>query len=125
MERIVFTEINEKKYALCCSLGAIEEIQAKYKTVKDFIELITGDKSDEVNFSAFTDALIIFSKYGAKRAKKFCDEDYDTIESEDLEALMLEDFVQLRTDVYKTIAASQKHEVVGKSTSKKKEPSEE
>lgn len=114
MERIVYITLHEKEYPLCCSLGALEEIEHKYGNIEKF-----GQHVAEVGL--YIDALAILMKYGAARVKRHTGDDVEYLTREDIaEDLGYEDIQNISDKVWETMSLSMKNEIAGKSKSKKK-----
>lgn len=114
MQRIVYITLHEKEYPLCCSLGALEEIEQKYGSIEKF-----GEHAQEVG--AYIDALAILMKYGAARLKRYEDKDAEVLTRDEIaEDLDFEDIKIISTKVWEAMSSSMKNEVAGKSKSKKK-----
>lgn len=116
MNRFEFIEIENVKYPLCCTLGAMEEISEAVKKMED--------KSASYRD---TYALAVLMKYGAKRAKKFDEiETPEPLSIDDLEdMLFIDDYPKVAEAVKKTIEKGTKNEIDGRSKSKKKDTSKE
>lgn len=113
MKRTIDITLNGVTYPLCCSLGAVEEIEEKYKTLEAVIDLMI-----QGNYKVTLDILRIFLKYGAKRAKQFGDEEV-TIPDDIEDMLDLSDFAEISKKITAAIRASQENEI--KAESKKKD----
>lgn len=114
MQRIVYITLHEKEYPLCCSLGALEEIEQKYGSIEKF-----GEHAQEVG--TYIDALAILMKYGAARLKRYEDKDTEVLTRDEIAAdLDFEDIKIISTKVWEAMSSSMKNEVAGKSKSKKK-----
>lgn len=118
MKRVIYAELNGKQYPLCCSLGALEEIQQEFGGIEKFQDLTMKDNDIRTYIRAFE----ILMKYGAARVKRYENKDIELISHEEImEDLNLEDLGTISTSVWNAINVSDKNEVAGKSTSKKKD----
>lgn len=117
MKRSVTVKIEGKEYPLCCTLGAVEEIEAKYGNMQKFIDAATKEKT----VSATITALDILLRHGAKRAKQL---DGAEIEPVDIEAIRdnldLSDIGVIAEKVWDAINVSMRNEIKAVPKSKKK-----
>ena len=115
MKRTVAITLNGVTYPMCCSLGAIEEIEETFGSLSKVIDLMQAG-SVKVSLDAFK----IFLKYGAKRAKQY-DEEVVEVPADLIDNLDLSDLAAITKKVVETIQVSQKNEIKAEAKKKEKE----
>ena len=121
MNRVTYVELDGKKYPLCCSLGAMEEIIRECGSMDQFMELTT----QKTDIRTYIKALEILMKYGAARVKRYEDKEVEVLSHEDImENLNLDDMNNIQIGVWSAISKSYKNEVAGKETDPKKKDGE-
>ena len=120
MQRVVYVDLAGKQYPLCCSLGALEEIQQNFGGIQQFHDLTIKNR----DLRTYIKALEILMKYGAARVRRYEEKEVEVMSHEDImEVLNLDDLEAIETAVWQAISKSQKNEVSGKpgKDTKKKE----
>lgn len=120
MNRVVNIELDGKEYPLCCSLGALEEIQQNFGGIQQFHDLTIKNR----DLRTYIKALEILMKYGAARVRRYEEKDVEVMSHEDImEVLNLDDLDAIEKGIWEAISKSQKNEVAGKpgKDTKKKE----
>lgn len=115
MKRTVDVELYGKTYPLCCSLGAIEELSERYGDLDKFMKAARAGNTSDV-LTLFE----IFMKHGCRRARQFEGVEIEPIENV-RDYLDLSDVPIVSQKVVEAIMLSQKNEVKGEATGKKKE----
>lgn len=117
MKRTVTIKLNGKEYPLCCTLGAVEEIENKYGSMKKFTDVMASDS----NIAPLLTALDILLRHGARRARQFDGEEIEPVNIEEIrDTFDLSDMGDIATKVWEAINVSLRNELKAVSTSKKK-----
>jgi hypothetical protein len=117
MERIIFKEINDKKYPMACTLAALEYLNREKGGVEGFAKMLGGLE----NITATLDVTLVFIKQGIAKYKyergdmPESDVCLDPPTREELElTLDVDDIMELSGAIIEAIKVSKKNTVAGK-----------